>query len=266
MVRIAIGLVGLVMLASCASTPQISPAARSDLSPTGTLRVGINYGNEILARRVPESGELRGVHVDLAGELGRQAGVPVELVGYAAAGKMVDGLTAGVLDVAFLAADPARASEISYTASYLEIEATYLVPADSSLRNVADVDREGVRIAVPAKSAYDLLLSRSLKRAQLMRASSTPAAFDLFVAAKLEAVVGLRPRLVVEAEKLPGSRVLDGHIETIQQAIGSPKGRDAGARYLREFIESAKASGLVARVIENNGVRGVSITPKARVP
>ncbi len=160
----------------------ISPSLRSDLAPTGKLRVGINYGNPVLATRDATSGDLRGVAVDLARELGRRVGVPVELVGYDAAGKMVEGLQAGAWDVAFLAVDPGRAGEISFTAPYIEIEGAYLVPAGSPLRAIADVDREGVRIALAAKSAYDLFLSRSLQHAQLVHAPDPNAAFGLLVA------------------------------------------------------------------------------------
>jgi len=241
----------------------ISPSLRSDLAPTGKLRVGINYGNPVLATRDPTSGDLRGVAVDLARELGRRVGVPVELVGYDAAGKMVEGLQAGAWDVAFLAVDPGRAGEISFTAPYIEIEGAYLVPAGSPLRAIADVDREGVRIGLAAKSAYDLFLSRSLQRAQLVHAPDPNAAFELLVAGKVEALAGVRQTLVTNAEKLPGSRVLDGRFMAIHQALGMPKSRDAGAKYLREFIEDVKASGLVAQAIEKAGIRGVSVAPRA---
>ena len=265
MSRIALGWVSLALLASCAADPQISPVARSELAPTGALRVGINYGNVILASKDPATGALRGVHVDLARELGRRVGVPVELVGYAAAAPMVEALTGGVLDAALLSAEPARATDINFTPAYLETEATYLVPGGSPVRTVADVDREGTRIAVADKSAYDFFLQRSLQHAQLVRASSTHAAFELFATRKLDALVGLRPRLVMDAAMLPGSRVLDGGFMAIEQTIASPKGRDAAARYLREFIEDAKASGLVADTIEKHGVRGVSVAPRAAV-
>ncbi|MGH7848501.1 MAG: transporter substrate-binding domain-containing protein, partial [Candidatus Binatia bacterium] len=140
-------------------TPQISPVVRSDLVPTDRLRVGINYGNILLAARDPTSGDFRGVAVDLARELAQRVGVPVEWVGYDAAGKMADAAKTGAWEVAFLGAEPERANEITFTAPYLEIEATYLVPGGSQLRTIADVDREEVRIAVSAKSAYDLFLS-----------------------------------------------------------------------------------------------------------
>jgi len=246
-------------------TTQISAAIRSDLAPTGTLRVGLNHSNFLLVGKDPVSGSPRGLAVDLAQELGRRVGLPVEFVGYDAPGKMAEAAQAGVWDIAFLGAEPARATQIAFTAAYLEIEATYLVPTGSPLRSIADVDRAGVRISVANKSAYDLFLSRTLQRAQLLRVDGVAASFEQFVAQKLEALAGLRPRLVTDAEKLPGSRVLEGRFTAIQQAIGTPQGRDAAARYLREFVEDVKASGLVAKAIERNGVRGVSVAPKAPI-
>ena len=239
-----------------------SSSLRSDLAPTGKLRVGTNYGNPVLAMRDSSSGELSGVVVDLARELGRRTGLAVELVGFESAGKMVEGLQAGAWDVAFLAVDPGREGEISFTAPYIEIEGTYLVPPGSALRSISDVDREGVRVGVSDKSAYDLFLSRSLKHAQLVRASSPEAAFELIVEGKVDVLGGVRQHLIANAVKLPGSRVLDGRFMAIQQALGIPKGREAGVNYLREFIEDVKASGLVAQAIEKAGVRGVSIAPR----
>jgi polar amino acid transport system substrate-binding protein len=233
-----------------------------DLAPTGKLRVGINCGNPVLATRDRTSGQLSGVAVDLARELGRRTDLPVELVGFESAGKMVEGLQAAAWDVAFLAVDPGREQDINFTAPYIEIEGTYLVPPGSALVAIADVDREDVRVGVSSKSAYDLFLSRDLKHAQLVRASSPGAAFDLILAGKVDALGGVRQHLVANTAKLPGSRVLDGRFMAIQQALGIPKGREAGISYLREFIEDVKASGLVARALEKAGVQGVSIAPR----
>ena len=243
--------------------PSNSADSRSDLAPTGTLRVGINRGNFLVVTQDPASGELRGIAVDLARELGRRAGLPVEFITYASAGKMAEAVKTGAWDVAFLGAEPERRNEISFTPAYLEIEATYLVPAGSSIRAIAEVDRDGVRIAVAAKSAYDLFLSRTLQRARLMRAEGIDASFKLFIADKLEALAGLKPRLVADAQLLPGSRILEGRFTAIQQAIGTSRGRDAGAAYLRDFIEDVKASGFVAQAMEKHGVRGVSVASSA---
>src|SRR3990172_6279083 len=240
----------------------ISSATRSELAPMGRLRVGINFGNALLTAR-DASGSPGGIAVDLAQELARRVGVPMELVSYDTAGQMADGAKAGSWDVAFLGADPARAEEIAFTAPYLEIDSTYLVPAGSPLGALADVDREGVRIAVSEKSAYDLFLTRNLKRAQLIRIPGVNASVDFFFAGKLDALAGLKPLLVEVAEERPGARVLDGRFTAVQQAVGAPQGRAAAARYLREFVEDIKASGFVAKTIERNGIRGVSVAPPA---
>ena len=243
----------------------ISPSLLSVLAPTGKLRVGINYGNPVLATRDPSSGDLRGVAVDLARELGKRVAVPVTLVAYESAGKMFDAVKASAWDIAFLATDPGRANAISFTAPYIEIEGTYLVPAGSPLRAIGEVDRKGVRIAVSANSAYDLFLARSIQYAELIRAPTPDAAFELIVAGTVDVVAGVRQFLVAHAAKPPGSRVLNGRFMAIQQALGIPKGRAAGAQYLCEFIEDVKASGLVAQAIEKAGVRGVSVAPRASV-
>lgn len=240
----------------------MSSTVRSELAPMGKLRVGINFGNALLTSR-DANGTPGGIAIDLAKELARRLGVPMELVSYEAAGQTADGAKAGAWDVAFLAAEPARAEEIVFTPAYLEIETSYLVPAGSPLRTLADVDREGVRIAVSVRSAYDLFLTRTLKRAQLVRAPGIEASVDLFFADKLDALAGLKPLLVQVADKQPGVRVLDGRFTAVQQGVGTPKGRDAAAKYLREFVEDIKASGLVAKTIDKNGIRGVSVAPLA---
>ena len=241
---------------------QMSASVRSELAPTGRLRVGINFGNALLAVK-DSNGTPGGIAVRLAQELSRRAGVPMDIVGYESAGRMADGVKIGAWDVAFLAADPDRAGEIAFTAPYLEIDTTYLVPAGSPLRTLQDVDRAGVRIAVSEKSAYDLFLTRELKRAQLVRAPSPNASVDLFFEQRLDALAALRPVLVDLAEQHPGSRVLDGRFTVVTQAVGAPKGRAAASQFLREFVEDAKASGLVAKTIETSGIRGVSVAPPA---
>ena len=246
-----------------AGTTDVTPAARAAIAPTGMLRVGINLGNFLLTAKDARTGEARGIAVDLGRELGRRLGVPVEIIGYPTPGELADAATFGAWDVGFLGAEPQRAKEIDFTAAYVEIEATYLVPPGSPLREIADVDREGVRIAIPEKSAYELSLTRTLKHAKLMRTKGGDAAFKLFVDEKLEALAGLRPRLVKDHDKLPGSRVIYGRFTAVQQAIGIPKGRLIGAKYLREFVEDIKASGLVAQTIEKNGVRGLTVAAKA---
>jgi len=146
----------------------LTPAVRSDLAPTGKLRAAINYGNFILATKDRATGESRGVAIDLTQELGRRLGVPVEIVAYDSVAVMGDAAPTGVWDIAFLGSDPKREALMSFTAAYLEIEATYLVPGTSKLRTAADVDQDGVRVAAPARANYELYLSRNLKHARLV--------------------------------------------------------------------------------------------------
>ena len=244
-------------------THPVPSKARSELAPTARLRVGINTGNFLLVTKYAPGTEPRGVAPDLGRELGRRLGLPIEFVVFDSAGKLADAGKAGAWDVAFLGNEPQRANEIAFTGAYLEIPVTYLVPAGSSIRAMADVDRNGVRVAVAEKSAYDLFLTRNLEHAQLVRTEGIEGSYQLFVKEKLEALAGLKPRLVSDAERLPGSRVLDGQCTSVKQSIGTPKGRDAGAKYLREFVEDVKATGFVAGLIAKNGVRGVSVAPPA---
>ncbi|MGZ5119711.1 MAG: ABC transporter substrate-binding protein, partial [Burkholderiales bacterium] len=243
----------------------VSPAVLSELAPTGKLRVGLNMSNFLLTRTDSATGEPAGVAVDLGRELARRLGFPIELVPYPNPGALADAARSGVWDVGFLGAEPQRANEIDFTAAYVEIEATYLVPPGSSLRSIDDVDRDGIRVAVPTKSAYELYLTRSLKHAKLVHEKGADNAFKRFLDDKLDALAGLKPRLVTDRDNLPGSRILDGRFTAVQQAVGTPKGRNNGARYLREFVEEIKAAGVVARAIESNGVRGLTVAPASTV-
>jgi polar amino acid transport system substrate-binding protein len=228
------------------------------ISSGNRIRVGINFGNVLLAIR-SDSGSPRGIAVDMAGELMRRLHASMELVGYDAAGRMADGAKAGEWDVAFLAADPVRGEEIDFTPPYLEVDTTYLIWADSPIAGLQDVDKSGVRISVSNKSAYDLFLSRNLTKAQLVRAPGPEASVDLFFTEKLDALAGLKPVLLEIAERHADTRVLDGHFMSVQQAIGVPKGREAAAAYLREFVADVKSSGFVAKTIEKNGIRGARV-------
>ena len=265
MFRIAIGVVGIVLLASCATMSDVPTAARSDLAPTGTLRAAINFGNPILATKDSATGEARGVSVDLSRELARRLGVPVLFVTYDAAGKVVEGLKFRAWDVAYVAIDPARAVDISYSAAYVVIEGAYLVPQGSSIGSNSDVDRDGVRVVVGAGSAYDLFLSRNLKHAKIVRAPTSPAVTDTFVAQKLEVAAGVKQQLEADARRIPGLRLLDGRFMVINQAMGTPRGREAGAKYLREFVEEMKASGFVAQSLARHRVEGASVAPTATI-
>ena len=230
-----------------------------DLAPSGKLKIGLNYSNFLLVIGDDANGEPKGIAPDLGRELAKRVGMPFEFVKFDAAGKLFDAVKSAQCDVGFLGAEPQRADEVDFTNAYLEIPVTFLVPAGSPIKTIADVDREGVRIAVSERSAYDLYLSRTLKKAQLIRTKGIPASYDAFMAQKLEVLGGLKPKLVEEQARTPGSRVLDGQITGVQQAIGAPKGRPAAAKYLREFAEEVKRSGFVAKAIETHGVKGVRV-------
>ncbi|WP_089939158.1 ABC transporter substrate-binding protein [Candidatus Entotheonella palauensis] len=235
----------------------------ADLAPTGTLRAGINMANFLLVSgRTPDGGP-KGVAADMAAEIASRLGVPVAYVPFESPGLLADQAANNVWDIGLIGAEPARAEVMSFTAAYVEIEATYLVPAGSPLQTIGDVDKPGVRIAVSARSAYDLYLTRHLEHAELIRADGLNASYDLFVNDHLDALAGLRPRLISDVETLPGARILDGGFTAVQQAIGTPKGREAGFEFLRDFVEEAKSSGLVAQLIERHHVRGLSVAPPA---
>jgi polar amino acid transport system substrate-binding protein len=177
---------------------------------------------------------------------------------------MGDAAPSGAWDIAFLGSDPAREALMSFTPAYLEIDATYLVPAASPFRTAADVDRDGVRVSAPVRANYELFLKRNLQRAQLVSTPGADAAFELLATGKVEALAGLKQSLLGLVAKLPGSRIVEGRFMGVQQSIAVPKGRDAGLAYLKNLVEEAKASGLVARAIERIGVQGVSVAPPAK--
>ena len=233
-----------------------------ELTPTGKLRVGVNLGNFLLVQRNAD-GSIRGIVPDLAQELARRLGVQAELRQYEKVGEVADGAKKGEWDVAFIGAEPQRAAEIDFTAPYVEIEATYLVPAGSKIGSLAEVDRRGVRIAVAGRSAYHLWLERNVKQAELVVGDSIDHSEKRFLEEKLEVLAGLRPRLLQDLDKMPGARILEGRFTAVQQAIGTPKGRPAGAEYLRKFAEDVKASGLVAELIARHKIQGLSVAAAA---
>jgi polar amino acid transport system substrate-binding protein len=233
----------------------------AELAPSGVLRAGINLSNFLLVSGRNAAGEPVGVAPDLARAIAERLGVPVAYVPFARPGELADAAASGAWDIGLIAAEPARAETIAFSPAYALIEATYLVPAGSPLMSIEEVDRAGVRIAVAARSAYDLWLSRHLRHAQLIRSGSLDASFEQFAADQLDALAGLRPRLLQDAEKLPGARILAGKFTAVQQAAGTAKANAAGAAFLRDFVEEAKSSGLVARLIERHQIRGLSVAP-----
>ncbi len=242
-----------------------SPDVIAQLAPTGKLRVGINHSNFLLSQH-DAAGRYSGVAIDIATELASRLGVAMDVVGFESPGLMAEAVARDAWDVAFMGAEPARAKEIAFSAAYLEIEAGYMVPPGSPIKDIADVDRQGVRIALMDKSAYDLYLTRNIKHATIVRTPSIDASYETFVADKLEVLAGLKPRLNSDVKRLAGSRVLDGRFTAIQQSVGTPRARgEAGAAYVRAFVEEMKAGGTVSAAIKRHAVPGVSVAPPAAV-
>lgn len=247
-------------IASCA----MPDTMKNEFAPTGTLRAAVNFGNIVVAQKDPAGGDPRGVGPDLARELAHRLGVPIAYITYDTAGKVADAVRQDAWDVAFLANDPERANEIAFSAPYVQIEGTYLVRADSALGRIEDFDRDGVRIAVGAKTAYDLFLTRHIRHAELVRFPTSQVAIDTFKARQVDAVGGVKNALVAAAAGDATMRVVDGNFMVIGQAAGVPRRREAAARYLRDFIEEAKASGFVARALARSGVTDAMVAPPAR--
>lgn len=242
----------------------MSTLPTEELAPTGTLRAAVNLSNTILVQQNGSDGELAGAAVMLARELGRRVGMPVEIVTFKAAADLFAALADQRWDVAFLAEDPARAAQIDFTSPYVLIEGTYLAPAGSSMRSVEDVDRPGVKIAVGRGSAYDLYLTRTITKAEIVRskAAGGTAAIDLFLADGLDVAAGLRPQLAAYAREVPGLTVLDGRFMEIGQAVGLPRGRPEAATFVRQFIDEVKASGFVADALRRTGQHDVTVAPR----
>jgi polar amino acid transport system substrate-binding protein len=253
---------GALLLGGCAGARDRRAAAVAELGATGPLRAAINFGNSILARR-DANGEPRGVSVDLAREAARRLGLAVELVTFDSAGRVVEAVKAKQVDLAFVAIDPVRAADIAYTAPYLIIEGAYLVRDGSPLQRNEEVDRPGARVVVGGGSVYDLYLTRELKSASLVRAPSSPAVTDLFIAQKLDVAAGVKQQLEADARRVGGVRLLPGRFMVIEQAIGVPTGRVASQAWLAGFIEDMKASGFVADALRRHAIDGAVVAPRA---
>jgi polar amino acid transport system substrate-binding protein len=258
-------LVAFALIASgCASTSVLpTPEARQALTSSGQLRVAINLGNPVLAKRDAASGEVSGITLDLGRRLASRLEAEFVPVLYPNAGALVD--AAGAWDVAFAAIDPARADTLEFTAPYMEVAVTYVVPLSSGIRTVAEADRPGVRIGVGAKNAADLHLSRSLKDAALVRVADTlDAAVELLQTGKADIYAGNRERLLLVRDQLVGYRLLDGRFYAVEHAIALPRGRRPGLGFVDAFVEELKSSGAVAEAIRRHSIRGVDVAPSAK--
>ena len=236
----------------------------AQLAPTGVLRAGINMSNFLLVTGRSVSGDPEGVSPSMARAIADRLGVPVKYVPYPKPGALADAVNTDSWDIGLIGAEPQRAETIAFSAAYAEIEATYMVPPGSPITSIAQVDQPGVRIAVTDRSAYGLWLDRNIAKATLIRTETLDSAFEKFRDENLEALAGLKPRLLTDQAAMPGSRILDGQFTAVQQAVGTSRRNAAAAAWLADFVEEAKASGLVARFIEQHKVRGLSVAPLAK--
>ena len=241
---------------------QLKPLLSQAFAPSGELRVAINVGNPILARRHPESGEPEGVSIDLATHLAQRLGVPLRLVVFEAASKSVEAVAQGQADVGFFAIDPLRGAAIAFTTPYVLIEGAYLVKQDSPLQRNEEVDQAAHTIVVGQGSAYDLYLSREIKQAQLVRSPTSPEVVSYFLAHGHDVAAGVKPQLEAELPRIPGLRMLPGRFMVISQAMGLPKTRgEEAAAYLHQFVEDMKSSGVVSDALARHRIEGATVVP-----
>ena len=245
------------------TTFEADPSVRAELAPTGILRAGINTGNFLLVTDRTENDDPVGVSPDVAAEIARRLGVALKMIPYADPGSLADAAERGEWDIGNIGAEPQRARTIAFTPAYCEIESTYLVPAGSSIRSIEDVDRPGVRIATKGRAAYGLWLENNLRHAALIRTDTIDGSFDVFVDQGLDALAGLRPRLLQDVERLPGARILEGQFSAVQQAVGTPRHNTHAAAWLAGVVEELKSSGFIAQLIEKHGVKGLTVAPPA---
>lgn len=242
----------------------ISPALVAAFAPTGTLRASINVGNPILANTDPASGEPVGVSIDLASEFARRLGVDVELVVFSRAADSVDAVRAESADIGFFAVDPARSDGLLFTAPYVLIEGSYLVPESSTLTDNAQVDSADHRISVGSGSAYDLFLTREIVHAEITRFRGAAPALEALRTGDVEFAAGIRQLLEAEAAASPDLRVLPGRFMVIQQAMGIPAGRGVEAQaLLAGFVEDMKSGGFVADALAGHHIEGALVAPPA---
>jgi polar amino acid transport system substrate-binding protein len=250
------------LLIGCASTPSVPPAVRSELVSEGKLRVGIILSNQVLVSRDTQSGELRGVSVSLGTAIAKRLDVPFVPVGYANPAALVQSFGRNEWDVAFLAFDPARATDVDFSPPYMVVENTYLVLPGSKVQSTETADAPGVKIAVPERSAPDLFLSRNVKAAEIIRVpGGADAAIEVLRSGRADAYAENAHMLSLYSERLPGSQVLPGRYTLIQHAVAVPKGKSAAAEFVKRFVEESKGDGTIANAVASAGLRRTAVAP-----
>jgi polar amino acid transport system substrate-binding protein len=265
--RRLLAMVMLLILTTGAQAQQSPDPRVADIVQSGKLRFGLHLPQFV---KDPTTGEIRGhatgtIIVPIAQALAARIGVTLELVGHPAPPALVGCLKAHACDVGFLGVDPSRMAEVGYAPPHMLVPFTYLVPAGSTIRSVADADKPGMRIAVVRNHASTLALNRLLKHAETIGVDIPDQAFELVRSGKADAYASPRPPILDYAMQLPGARVLDDHYGANVQAMAVPTGEAGRLAYVSAFIEAAKASGLVQRAIDSSGQRGIEVAPPADV-
>ena len=239
----------------------IASEVRAQLAPHGVLSAAVYLGNFLLVTGRTSSGEPTGIAPDICRAIAKRLDVQLDLKGFETQDEVVDAAATGRCGIVLVGSDPARAQKVTFTPAYAELEATYLVPANSLIQDISQVDQPGVRIASFFKSAYDHWLQRNLKHATLVHADSLQASNELFISEQLDALAGLKTGLVAFANKVPGLRILDGQFTGIQQGIATNKSNVEAIDFLRACVEEFIRSGLVADLIQKYQVQGLCAAP-----
>jgi polar amino acid transport system substrate-binding protein len=240
----------------------LDPSLLNSFAPTGSLRVGINLGNPLLASLDGDTGKPIGVTVDIANHIASELRLPIAFTCYQMAGATVDAVKAGDVDLVFLAIDPVRGADISYTPAYIQIEGAYIVKDSSPLTKNEEVDAVGNEIVVGKGSAYDLYLTREIKQASLLRSANSQAVVDDFMSGAGNVAAGVKQQLESDAQRYEGLRMLPGRFMVINQAIGIPKARvdfEKITAYLSSVIQELKTSGFIAEAMLRHRVQGAKV-------
>jgi polar amino acid transport system substrate-binding protein len=241
---------------------KLDPALLSSFAPTGSLRVGINLGNPLLASLDEDTGQARGITVDIANHIASKLQLPIIFTCYQMAGATVDAVKSGDVDLVFVAIDPVRGADISYTPAYIQIEGAYMVKDSSPLTKNEDVDVAGNEIVVGKGSAYDLYLTREIKQASLIRSANSQTVVDDFMSGSGNIAAGVKQQLESDAQRYEGLLMLPGRFMVINQAIGIPKARvdfEKITAYLSSVIQKLKNSGFIAEAMLRHKVQGAKV-------
>ncbi len=228
----------------------------ASLAPHGVLRAGINMSNFLLVNQTDANGQPDGVSPAMARALAAELDLELKLIPYEGPGDVADAASRDEWDIANIALEAERAVVIDFSPAYCEIQATYLTPPGSSITGMQQVDTDGNRIAVKARSAYDLWLTRNIKQASLVRATTLDESFERFRDEGLEVLAGLRPKLLEQQVLMPGSILFEESFMAVQQCMGCPVGKTLAANFIQHFVQRSKESGLVAELIARYEVQG----------